>query len=98
MEIYQNVAKSTYSPISKFPSVERDLCFKVSLETKYQEIIDAIKNFQKQLDEKKQSGIGTYVTEERKRDEWQNLFDFLDRTLNDIKTNEADEKIRSRMN
>ncbi|MBK8845727.1 MAG: M1 family metallopeptidase [Bacteroidetes bacterium] len=53
---------------------------------------------QKQLDEKKQSGIGTYVTEERKRDEWQNLFDFLDRTLNDIKTNEADEKIRSRMN
>ena len=50
-DIYQNVAKSTYSPISKFPSVERDLCFKVSLETKYQEIIDAIKNFQKQLDE-----------------------------------------------
>lgn len=57
-----------------------------------------VDDIQKQLEEKKRSGIGTYVTEERKRDEWQNLYDFIDRTLNDIKANETDEKVRSRMN
>jgi phenylalanyl-tRNA synthetase beta chain len=32
---------SNYRPISRYPGVERDICFQVSAETKYQQVIDA---------------------------------------------------------
>lgn len=39
--------KSLYTPLSRFPAVERDVCFEVSVETTYaqlQQAIDAVKN------------------------------------------------------
>jgi phenylalanyl-tRNA synthetase beta chain len=32
---------SNYRPVSRYPRVERDICFQVSAETKYQQVIDA---------------------------------------------------------
>ncbi len=43
-ELYERTSKSTYSIVSKYPKVQRDLCFRVSKSTKYQLVNDAVKS------------------------------------------------------
>ena len=41
-ELYQGVSKDNYQPISKYPSLERDLCFKVNKDINYVKIINSV--------------------------------------------------------
>ncbi len=43
-EVYQNSPKFNYKPSSKYPSVERDLCFKVDKKIHYNKITSSAKN------------------------------------------------------
>jgi len=39
-----NEAKINYQPVSKYPSTDRDLCFKVENDVTYERIINSIQN------------------------------------------------------
>ena len=41
-ELYQGASKDNYQPISKYPSLERDLCFKVNKDINYVKIINSV--------------------------------------------------------
>ena len=49
-EVANSSSKSIYSPLSRYPSVDRDICFQVDESVNYQEIIDSAKESLAQTD------------------------------------------------
>ncbi len=41
LDLMQNAAKSSYTPLPRFPKVEQDICLKVAKQTTYRDVFDA---------------------------------------------------------
>lgn len=101
-EIYQLAPKSSYFPLSKYPAVERDLCFKSKSKVSYAEIIQSIKNITENLEGIKveMTPVDIYSSEDKttKNTTVHLTLHPYDNTLSNDKINKILEEITSEVN